>query len=330
MGYRSAHLSIVVTSYSLERLHDLLDLLESLQAQTFRDFEVVFVGEKEAELCRSVAAYGTARGLRNVRTLFHQGPPGISAARDLGRRRARGEVIAFIDDDAVATRDWASRLLSRFSDPSVVGVTGPALPLWLDGGGSWFPAELLWIVGCTGWLEADGLRDVRNAWGMNMAFRREALTAADGFSEDIGSIHGNRLHGEEVELSLRVRKATGRRIVYDPSVRVLHRVPAKRLSAKWISKTSYWTGYTRSRLGRLAKEYGLKDDFLSVERRLLTRILRGLLPRTLAGFAGRPGRALRTLWTLALALSFVALGYSSEALSSLFHRALSVVTRKGG
>lgn len=322
-------LSIIVTSYSMDRVEDLQELLESLRTQSYQRTEIIFVGERDAQLCNRVRIYAESHGVHNLRLFFNDGTPGISPARDLGARQARAELVAFIDDDAIAFPDWAEQLVASFSDETIVGITGPALPLWTDGTNGWFPEELYWIIGCTGWLQADGVRDVRNVWGMNMAFRRDAFTAV-GFSNDIGSVQGRRLHGEEVELSLRVRRQTGRRIVYNPSVKVMHKVHNRRLTARWIGKTSYWTGYTRRRLNGLSKGYGIADDFLSIERSLLGRIVKRLLPRTLAALFVTPRQALHTLWIVIMVLLFVALGYFSQALSSLLADIGSGAGRRGG
>lgn len=310
-------LSIIVTSYTLDRLQDLQDLLESLHSQSYQNMEIVLVGERDRELCDRVRAYAETRHFSNLRVVYNDGAPGLSAARDLGARYARAEILAFIDDDALAFPDWAEELVRSFSDKTIVGLTGPALPLWVDKRTGWLPQELYWIIGCTGWSEAKDVCDVRNVWGMNMAFRREAFRAAAGFSEEMGGVQGKRLHGEEVELSLRVRKETGGRIVYNPEVKVLHKVYSRRLSLRWIGKTSYWIGYTRHTLKGLCKSYGIDEDFLSVERRLLGRIVKGLLPRMLLALFVSPGRALRTLWIVAVALLFVAVGYFSHAFSCL-------------
>ena len=322
-------LSIIVTSYTLDRLQDVQELLDSLQAQSYQNTEIVLVGEGDAELCDKIRAYAESRNIANLKIVFNHGAPGLSAARDLGVRHSRAEIVAFIDDDAVAFPDWAEQVVRSFSDETIIGLTGPALPLWIDKKTSWFPEELYWIIGCTGWSQTNGVREVRNVWGMNMAFRRQAFAAAAGFSEDIGGVQGKRLHGEEVDLSLRVRKETGRRIVYNPGVKVMHKVYGRRLSAKWISKTCYWTGYTRHALKRLSQRYGIKDDFLSVERRLLGRIVKGLLPRTLASLFVSPRRALRTLWIVMMALLFVAVGYFSHAFSSLVGDVRSMVSASG-
>lgn len=328
MAKPNPRLSIVITSYTTERLVDIYDVLDSLKVQTYRDMEILFIAEKSQDLCEQVEAYAESEAMP-IRTIFHEGPLGMSGARNLGIREATGSIIAFIDDDALAFPEWASCIVRTFADESIIAVTGPATPHWVDGEIDWLPKELYWIIGCTDWVQLDSLGDARNVWGMNMAFRREAFELAGAFSTDIGGVHGERLHGEEVELSLRVRSKTGKRVVYNPEVKVMHKVYGGRLSLRWISKTSYWIGYTRRVLQELSQRYALKEDFLNMERGLLARITLSLLPRTLAALVVRPGSALRVLWVTGVALSFVGMGYLHRLLVSMIRRARRGLDRKG-
>ena len=327
MARSDPRLSVVVTSYSTERLKDIYDVLDSLKAQTLRGMETLFVAEKSQDLCQQVEAYAESSAML-VRTIFHEGPLGMSGARNLGIREATGSIIAFIDDDALAFPEWASCIVKTFADESIIAVTGPAMPLWVDGETAWLPKELYWIIGCTDWVQLDSLEDARNVWGMNMAFRREAFELAGAFSTDIGGVHSQRLHGEEVELSLRVRSKTGKRIVYNPEVRVMHKVYSGRLSLRWIAKTSYWIGYTRRVLQEVSQQYALREDFLTTERGLLARITLRLLPRALVGLVVRPWSSLRVLWVAGVALSFASLGYFRRLLMSLQNRAKRRNNRK--
>ena len=327
MAKPNPRLSIVITSYTTERLVDIYDVLDSLKVQTYRDMEILFIAEKSQNLYEQVEAYAESKAMP-IRTIFHEGPLGISGARNLGIQESTGRIIAFIDDDALAFPEWASSIVKTFTDESIIAVTGPAMPRWVEEDTGWLPKELYWIIACTDWVQLDGLRDIRNVWGMNMAFRREAFELAGAFSRDIGGMHGTRLHGEEVELSLRVRSKTGKRIVYNPEVKVMHKVYSSRLSLRWIAKTSYWIGYTRRALQGLSQRYALGEDFLNMERGLLGRITLSLLPRTLTGLVVCPRSALRVLWTTLVALSFVSLGYSHHLLVSVMSGAKQRLSRK--
>lgn len=313
-------LSIVVTSYTLDRLNDIIELLDSIKAQTYDHTETILVVEKSVELFDRIKRYAEENAIPNVKVVFNHGEQGLSAARNLGSKEAKGHIIAFIDDDALPFRDWAEEMVKTYEDDSVIGATGPALPLWEDKSMTWFPQEFYWIIGCTAWYassETKGITPVRNVWGMNMSFRREAFDLAGTFSSDIGGIQGRRLHGEEVDLSLRVKRKTGKRIVYNPKAKVQHKTYKRRVSSRFIARNSYWIGYTRPMLKRIYPETEAGTNLLGTEYQLLSRILTRLLPNILKDFFKKPIIAWRKLSVTIITLSFVAIGYFSYLFQSL-------------
>lgn len=299
-------LSVIVTTYTFDRLRDVQELLASLRAQAYPNMEIIFVGERTSELCSRVRAYGEEKGVPNLRVLFNDGPPGLSPARNLGIEQAQGDIVAFIDDDALAMPGWAEEAVRTYEDPSIIGVTGPALPLWEDPSMDWLPEEFHWIISCTGWAPWKEITDVRNAWGMNMCFRREAFSLCGLFDNRHGFHQG--LFAEDNEFSMRVRAGTKRRIVYNPRVRVLHRVHKYRLSWRFIIERSYWLGHARQ---MLRKTYGseAKGQLLASEYGLLKRILTQLIPETTLALPRRPPLAAKRLSLIALSLTFAGLGY---------------------
>ena len=314
-------LSIVITSYTLDRLNDITELLDSLNNQTRNPDEIIVVVEKSGELFEQIKRYAEEKPLLNTRVVFNNGEPGLSAGRNLGIKEATGDIIAFIDDDALPSPDWAEEMVKTYQDDSVIGVTGPAIPLWEDESMAWFPEEFYWIIGCTAWYtdnRVNGIAPMRNVWGMNMSFRREAFDSAGVFSNNIGGIQGRRLHGEEVELSLRVKGKTGKRIVYNPRVKVQHKVSKSRLSIKSIARSSYWIGHTRPMLKRLYPQTEADTNFLDIEYRLLKRILTRLFPSILKDIFKNPVSAWHRFWVMVIALSSVAFGYLSYLFQSLF------------
>lgn len=313
-------LSIIITSYTIERLKDILELLDSIKAQTYDHTETILVIERSVELFDRIKHYVEEKAIPNANVVFNHGELGLSAARNLGIKEARGDIIAFIDDDALPFPDWAEEIVKTYEDDSVIAATGPAVPLWEDEAMAWFPEEFYWIIGCTAWYadsETKGITPVRNVWGMNMSFRREAFDLAGTFSSDIGGIQGQRLHGEEVDLSLRVKRKTGKRIVYNPKVKVRHKTYKCRLSTRFIARNSYWIGYTRPMLKRIYPKTETDTDLLSTEYPLLKRILTRLFPNMLMGSSKNPVIAWRKFWVSLVALSSVALGYLSYSSQSL-------------
>jgi glucosyl-dolichyl phosphate glucuronosyltransferase len=303
-----ALMSVVITAYTTERLKDIYELLDSLKSQTYEHLEVIFVAERSKELLEKIKSYGAASRLSNLKILFNSGEPGLSAARNIGIKEAKGDVIAFVDDDVMPYPDWAEQMLKAYDSESIVGVTGPALPLWEDQSMSWFPEEFYWIISCTAWTGWSGRREIRNAWGMNMSFRREAFEKSGCFLNDFGFHKG--FMAEDNEFSFRVRNQTGKRIIYCPSTRVLHRVHKYRLSRSFIQERANWIGFSRRAVKKQGKSQKVDAaDGFDQERQLVKRIFTRLFPAILAGFFTTPVSAWRRLKVTLIILFYVASSY---------------------
>jgi glycosyltransferase involved in cell wall biosynthesis len=299
-------LSVVIAAYTTERLKDIRDVLDSIHAQTYKKIEVIFVVDGSAALLEIMQ--GVDQG-PDLRLAFNDGAPGLSRARNLGVKMARGDVIAFLDDDAVALPDWAEQMVKTYEDGSIIGVTGPALPLWEDERMAWFPKDLEWIVGGTGWFSANETCDVRNVWGMNMSFRRAAFDKGVSFSSGFGLRGSQGTVAEETDVSLRVKRATGGRIVYNPRVQVRHKVSKHRLSWRFIGRRSYQIGRSRRMIAEVHAANGDGEDPLTTEHHLAR-----LFPGTLRTCLKDPAVACRRFAVTLVALSSVGLGYLSAIL----------------
>jgi len=317
-GCRSL-VSVVLTTYAADRLKDVEDALDSLQAQTYPNLEIIFVGENARSVCDHVVAYASERHMTNLKAVFNDGKPGLSAARNLGIRQAQGEIIAFLDDDAMAFPDWAQEMASSLAESDgPIAVTGPAFPAWEDESMDWFPEEFFWIISChTPALEREPAHGVRNVWGVNMGFRREAFDRGcfdERLGGNMGAADGSKLGllGEDTLFSIRVRQETGRPLIYNPRLRVQHKVYAYRLNSRFVQRRAFWEGYTKAWLKRRqARDGSAAGDVLATEYRLLRRIMLGFFPRVIAGFGREPGRSWRQLRLAVNALAHVALGYAS-------------------
>lgn len=311
--------SVVLTTYAADRLKDVEDALDSLQAQTYPNLEIIFVGENARSVCDHVVAYASERHMTNLKAVFNDGKPGLSAARNLGIRQAQGEIIAFLDDDAMAFPDWAQEMASSLAESDgPIAVTGPAFPAWEDESMDWFPEEFFWIISChTPALEREPAHGVRNVWGVNMGFRKEAFERGcfdERLGGNMGAADGSKLGllGEDTLFSIRVRQETGRPLVYNPRLRVEHKVYAYRLNSRFVQRRAFWEGYTKAWLKRRqGRDGSAAGDVLATEYRLLRRIMLGFFPRVITGFGREPGRSWRQLRLAVNALAHVALGYAS-------------------
>ena len=316
-------ISIITTSYTLDRLKDVTELLDSIQAQTYKNVETLIVTERSPELAGSIRKYIAEKGYPHMQVLYNEGKRGLSSARNLAIAQAKGEIIAFVDDDALLFPDWAEETVKTYAqDSSVISVTGPILPLW-EKKADWFPRELYWIFSCTYWDMAEKVR-VRNGYGTNLSFHREAFNSRERFNTGLG-VRGRGQRGwqepgaEEVEFSLRVQRQTGKYTIYNPQVRVKHKVYRYRLTAGFIAKRAYWEGYAKAMINRWHRPVA-DDAVLSTEYELLRRILFWLLPRIASRLFRQPSVALRQLWVVLTVLTCVATGYLGYQWSTLFGR----------
>jgi GT2 family glycosyltransferase len=293
-------LSIVVTSYDLQRKKDIMDLLDSIQAQVCNDFEVVYITERSRLLYDFAKEAIKKRGIRG-KVIHNEGSWGLSECRNIGVKHSEGEVVAFVDDDVILDPNWSCAILNAFKTlDGIIGATGPAHPYWVGGRADWLPTELDWLIGCTRWFESDAPVQVRNCWGMNMCFKAEAFRKVGLLSTSTGYHRG--VFAEDVEFSLRVKRMTGKKLYYLPEMKVLSKVYAYRLSSRFIISRSSWIGYSRRNIVKIAG-----NRQLAKENSLLVSLLRSLVLQN----RNQPkltGELKRTKVSI-LALFSIALGY---------------------
>ena len=299
----SPDISVVICVYTEDRWEDILAAVASVQAQSRPARETLLVVDhNETLLERLTSEYKEAE---EVRVLANAGPRGLSAGRNTGIAASHGEIIAFLDDDAVAERDWLKHFASGYADPRVMAVGGRTVPIWASGRRpAWFPEEFDWVVGCTYKGLPPGRVRVRNVLGGNASFRRGAFAAAGGFATGIGRDGDKRpLGGEETELCIRLTRARPDAILLiDDRAVIHHRVPEPREHFAYFRTRTYAEGLSKA---LVAQSVG-SGKGLESERRYTTRVLpagvaRGLRDALLArpGGAGRAGAIVAGVFTAA-------------------------------
>ena len=234
---------------------------------------------------------------------------GLSHARNVGVMTAEGEIVAFVDDDAIADEKWLEHMTKLYNDPHVMGVGGSAVANWETCQPEWFPEELNWVVGCS----YEGLPTqrslIRNPIGCNMSFRKNVFTKIGYFRDDIGRFGTKLLSKEETELSMRVLKGIpNAKIIYEPQAIVYHKVSRKRASLKYIWVRSFYEGVSNGLIGSELKHARV----MSVEASYLKYLIGRAIPRRLAGIYRFKMAA--QLLVLVLSMSAVFAGFVSSKL----------------
>ncbi|MFJ9102912.1 glycosyltransferase [Streptomyces sp. NPDC102405] len=296
-------ISVVICVYTEDRWEDILAAVASVRTQSYPALETLLVVDHNPVLLdRLTKEY---KEVEEVRVFANAGPRGLSAGRNTGIAAARGEVIAFLDDDAVAERDWLRHFASGYADPRVMAVGGRTMPIWASGRRpAWFPEEFDWVVGSTYKGIPSGLVRVRNVLGGNASFRRSAFDAAGGFATGIGRDGDKRPLGcEETELCIRLSRARPDAVLLiDDRAVIHHRVPEAREHFGYFRTRAYAEGLSKA---LVARSVGA-DKGLESERRYATRVLpagvvRGLRDAALSrpGGAGRAGAIVAGVLTAA-------------------------------
>ncbi len=303
-------ISLVVPCYSTDRYEDVSRLIDSVQRQSPPIEELLIVVQQSRELESLLRKRLAALTSIEVHIIFLDIVPAVSKARNAGLREASSEVVAFADDDAVLADDWASATRRFYRTcPEAIGVAGAILPLWDSPAMEWFPRVLYWMLSCTYWTATSPI-PVRNGYGANMSFRRQAFANGRQFNESIGisgwGVRGWRgMGGEEPELSLRVTAETGQPVMYVPDIRVWHRVRAHRLKPGSLLRRAYWEGRLKAALSGNATGTAA---VLHTERSLLREIARAQIGR-LRVLGSHPLVALRQQGVVLLVVAAVAFGF---------------------
>jgi glucosyl-dolichyl phosphate glucuronosyltransferase len=284
--------SVVICTYDRDRWRDLVAAIESVVAQTDGDgrqgHEVVVVVDHNPTLATTVRSR-----FPDCVVIENRFGRGLSGARNTGVAAAKGDVVLFLDDDAVATEGWLAAHVAAYSPHDVVGTAGVVRPAW-DAGTppQWWPETFDWVVGCNDQrIEPSGAL-VRNPIGANMGFRRASIVDAGGFSDRLGRTSDAPLGCEETELAIRIsQRQPGAQIVSVPDAVCLHRVPQDRVTWKYFRRRCVAEGRSKAVVARLSG-FGAAT---SSERRYTSRVLpsamssavlHGNLRRALAMVAG--------------------------------------------
>ena len=238
------------------------------------------------------------------------GPQGVSSTRNAGIARARGAVVAFLDDDAVAAPDWLERMLGAYAGDATMAVGGDIAPLWQVGRPAWFPSEFGWVVGCSYTGLPVRPAAVRNVIGTNMSFRHEVFDAIGGFDSGIGRVGRVPVGCDETEFCVRAsHRWPERTIVYDPGVKVSHHVPARRSSLAYFVSRCYGEGRSKALVStRVGRRVALSTELSYAARILPAGVARGLRD-TVRGDPSGLGRAAAIVAGLtATSIGFLAAG----------------------
>ncbi|AUT00415.1 glycosyltransferase [Nostoc sp. CENA543] len=233
--------------------------IDSLLGQDFPgEFEVIVVDNGSSDRTREV----TEERANDPRLKYIFEPVlGLSVARNTGAKTAKSEIIAYLDDDAVASPSWLQVLYDAYQNNQQLAIAGGKVtllwppniepPKWLSPG----------LAGNLGaydlgdsvvYIDQPGL----TPRGLNYSIRRQFLTEIGGFDPQLGRVGKNLLSNEELQMTeLALKK--GWQVAYLPAALVAHNVAPERINRSWFLNRGWWQGISECYREQLAGNAGV-------------------------------------------------------------------------
>jgi glucosyl-dolichyl phosphate glucuronosyltransferase len=235
-------LSIVVCSFN--RSESLRRMLKSLQEMVIPDHlscEVIVVDNNSDDGTRLVFEEIEKLFDLKIRYVFED-KKGLSHARNQGVKEARGEIIAFTDDDVIVDKHWIQNIDKAFKEYNDVAcVGGKILPIWESPKPNWLKPYLYGYLALLDNGDSVAYMDALDIWGANFAVKSEMFKKYGPFDTNLGRTPGKYYSGEEAEFLKRLQNA-GEKILYYPLSIIHHNVPVHRMSKKYMRKWEFDNG----------------------------------------------------------------------------------------
>jgi GT2 family glycosyltransferase len=226
--------SVVVVTYN--RCNDLKECLDALLLLEEKPCEIIVVDSNSKDCTSDIIGQYPIK-------FFNVHERSMVKARNIGWQHAKGDIIAFVDDDASVSRIWSKNVLDCFVDESVGGVVGRVVSS--TGNGELKVNECIpvgkvledgFVLGNFD-CNQDNPIQVDTLIGCNMSFRRHVLEEVGGFDE---KFRGNCLR-EDTDISVRVRKL-GYKLIFHPKACVVHKYTGRPVTKTWF----YWNIYNHT------------------------------------------------------------------------------------
>lgn len=245
---KAPSLTIIICTYNRAEL--LRSCLQSLTQQTVESscFSVLVVDNNCTDHTSDVAdAFSSALPFLKV---CNEPQQGLSHARNCGLRKADSKWVAFLDDDAVARKNWVERIFNMIMNHPYDAFGGHYLPWYRDGKVDWYLDRYATDRSWMPYSEISELHD-RCFSGGNAVYRRELAITAGGFPGHLG-MQGDQLgYGEENALQYAIRRL-GYRTGIDPKMNIDHLVPLHKQKLAWFlnrrcseGRIHLWQGKTK-------------------------------------------------------------------------------------
>jgi glycosyltransferase involved in cell wall biosynthesis len=247
----SPAITAIICTHNRDRY--LGEAIDSLLAQDCENFKVLVVDNASTDQTQQIVA----SRLHDKRlTYLYEPCLGLSLARNCGANHSQSEILAYLDDDAIATPHWLSTLQKAYQENEQLAIAGGKIILrWPDDVKipQWLSLEMMGALGHYD-LGTEPLQISQPGLtprGLNYSLRRRFLEQVGGFNQGLGRMGTQLLSNEELymtELALH----QGLTVAYLPDALVYHQVAPERLKYQWFLRRAWWQGVSEYQREKLA------------------------------------------------------------------------------
>ena len=296
------NVSVVICTYSMDRYDPFSECVKSVLAQTHEPLEIVLVVDGNDDVFERVN--NDFGDYENVVLHNNNENKGISYSRTKGAEIASGEIVAFTDDDATAEPDWIEKLVAVYEETDAIAVGGDVQPDWQTEKPAFFPEEFYWLVGVVEPGFASDGEEVRNTYGSNISYRREAFLNVGGYDPNTGRKGDKHLQAHEAPAGIRLLEEYGKGMIFTEEAVVHHKLFDYRGDFQWLVSRSFWQGYSKRVMDLL---YPNAPDNKSA---YLKQLLAHFVPKRLTRLIRSPSiDEIKQLFSIFVFTAAVGLGY---------------------
>lgn len=246
-------LSIIVCTYN--RAMYIASTLQHLIQQNIdkRFIEIIIINNNSTDKTEEICLEFINKHPQEPIYYFLETQQGHSYSRNRGIHESKGELIAFIDDDAFVEKDFSQNIIQFFEDyPDAKVMGGKIIPVYESKEPTWMSVFLLPLVSSLDMGDVvKPFKGRKFPIGANVTFRRSVFDQYGFFNVALGRKGSGLAGGDEKELVLRLKEDRAP-IYYAPNAVVQHIIPDKRLSQEYIKGLAVGVG--QSEKERLKKK----------------------------------------------------------------------------
>lgn len=237
-------ITVIICTYNREKY--IGQLLDSLAKNDYpeSDYEIVLVNNNSTDNTRLICERFAANHQNISFRYVEEHEQGLSAARNRGIKEAKGDIIIYVDDDALVDSDYIRSYAEHFSSsPETMAAGGPIEPLYETAEPSWMSPYTKALL--TAWMNyGDKVREYpsgRFPGGGNAAYRKGVFDKVGLFNTDLGRKGTALLASEEKDIFDKMRQL-GMRVLYLPTPVLHHIIPQAKLEEPYFNRLTLQIG----------------------------------------------------------------------------------------